>query len=220
MRKRQEQSKIGGILEWQSKEVSKLQEVLKTKQVLNKNQCENLLNKLVQVVDNFNVMSTSTNETSNTGLVLEELCRIIQRVRVLIEDCGKQKWCHALAFQMNNMEAFRELVYDLKCFWDAICNIYSPLCVESQYDIPLIDFNVATYDEIQGDEEDVEKRLLQCLQTMPNDLEDYRLAKYLLRRMQYDMHATSERCRIACFGDFKAFYKTGAQKIYRFWPRG
>jgi serine/threonine protein kinase len=84
---------------------------------------------------------------------------------------------------MNNREAFRELVYDLKCFWDAICDIYSPLCVESQYDIPLIDFNVATYDEIQGDEEDMEKRL----QIMPNDWEDYRLAKYLLRRMQYDL---------------------------------
>jgi hypothetical protein len=162
LQKKQEQSKPRCILEWQSKEASKLQEVLKTKQVLNKKQCEHLLNKLVQVVDNFNMMSTSTKETSNIGLALEELCRIIQRVRVLVEDCGKQEWCHAVAFQMNNREAFRELVYDLKCFWDAICDIYSPLCVESQYDIPLIDFNVATYDEIQGDEEDMEKSSKQC----------------------------------------------------------
>ena len=136
VRKRQEQNKLGDILEWQSKEVTKLHEVLKTKQVLNKRQCENLLNKLDRVVYHFNGMITSTNETSNIGLVLEELCRIIQRVRVLVEDCGKQEWCHAAAFQMNNREAFRELVYDLKCFWDAICEIYSLWCVESQYDIP------------------------------------------------------------------------------------
>jgi hypothetical protein len=219
VQKRQEQSKHGCIWEWQSKEVSKLQEVLKTKQVLNKKQCQHLLNKLVQVVDNFNVMSTSTKETSNIGLALEELCRIIQRVRVLVEDCGKQEWCHAVAFQMNNMEAFRELVYDLKYFWDAICDIYSPLCVESQYDIPLIDFNVATYDEIQGDEEDVEKKLLQCLETMPNDLEEYRLAKYLLRRMQYDLQQV-KGAELNASEVSKDFIKPELNKKTRFRPSG
>jgi len=183
VRKGQEQSKPGGILEWQSEDLTKLHEVLKAKQVLNKKQCENLLNKLDQVVYHFNRMITYTNETSNIELVLEELCRIFQRVRELVKDCGKEEWCHAAAFQMNNREAFRELVYDLKCFWDAIYKMYSPLYVESQHDIPCIDFNVATYDEIQSDEENLEERL----KTMPNDSEDYELAKYLLRRLQYDL---------------------------------
>ena len=90
VRKGQEQSKPRGILEWQSEELTKLYEVLKAKQVLNKKQCENLLNKLIQVVYHFNWMITFINETPNIRLVLEELCRIIQRVRVLVEDCGKQ----------------------------------------------------------------------------------------------------------------------------------
>jgi hypothetical protein len=40
VRKRQEQSKPRGILEWQSGKIIKLHEVLKAKQVLNEKQCE------------------------------------------------------------------------------------------------------------------------------------------------------------------------------------
>ena len=106
VRKGQQQNKHGDIMQCQSDKLTKLREVLKTKQVLNKKQCENLLNKLNRVVYHFNGMVMSINKTPNIGHVLEELCRIIQRVHVLVEDCGKQEWCHAAAFQMNNMEAF------------------------------------------------------------------------------------------------------------------
>ncbi len=184
MKGQKQSNELGDILKWQREEVTKLQEVLKAEQVLNEKQCINLVEKLDQVVLNVNEMMTSTKGTSNDfGLMLGELCRITRKVRILVEDCGKQEWWNAAAFQMNNREAFRELVYDVKCIWDAICEIYSPLCAESQHGIPCIDFNVATFDENQGDEEDLEKMLSICLQTTPN----HKLAKYLLKRVQYDL---------------------------------
>ena len=162
VRKRQKQSnELGDILKWQREEVTKVQEVLKAEQVLNEKQCINLVEKLDQVALYVNEMITSTKETTNKfGLVLGELCRITRKIRILIQDCGKQEWCNAATFQMNNREAFRELVDDLQCFWEAMCEKYLAIYADSQnFRIPCIDFSVATYDEIESDEKAMVERL-------------------------------------------------------------
>ena len=80
-------------MKWQREEVIELQEVLKAEQVLNEKQCINLVDKLNQVVLYVNEMITSTKETTNKfGLVLGELRRITQKIRTLVQDCGKQEW--------------------------------------------------------------------------------------------------------------------------------
>ena len=188
--KGQKQSnELRDILKWQKEAVTKLQEVLKAEQVLNEKQCINLVNKLAQVVLCVNEMITSTKETSNKfGLVLGELHRITRKVRVLVQDCGKQGWCNAVAFQMNNTQAFRELVDDLQCFWDAMCEKYLAIYADSQnFRIPCIDFNVATYDEIESDEKALVEKLEKRLEMMSDDSEEYKLATHLLRRLQFEL---------------------------------
>ena len=188
--KGQKQSiEIGDILNWQREDVTKLQEVLEAKQVLNEKQCRNLVEKLDQVALHVNEMIISTKEmTRKFGLVLGELRRITQKIRILVQDCGKQEWCHAMAFQMNNTEAFRELVDDLQCIWDAICEKYLAIYPDSQnFRIPCIDFSVATYDEIESDEKALVERLEKRLEMMPDDSEEYELAKHLLRRLQFEL---------------------------------
>ena len=188
--KGQKQSnELGDILKWQREEVTKLQEVLKAKQVLNEKQCRNLVQKLDQVAFYVNEMITSTKETTNKfGLVLGELCRTTRKVRILVEDCGRQEWCDAMTFQMNNTEAFRELVDDLECFWDAMREKYLAIYPDSQnFSIPCIDFSVATYDEIESDEKAMVERLQTGLQSMPNDSKEHKLGKYLLRRLQFEL---------------------------------
>jgi hypothetical protein len=182
-------NELGDIMKWQREEVSKLQEVLKAERVLNEKQCINLVGKLDQVAHYVNEMITSTKETTNKfGLVLGELRRITRKIRLLVQDCVKQEWCDAMAFQMNNTEAFRELVDDLQCFWDAICEKYSAIYPYSQhFRIPSIDFSVATYDEIKSDEKAMAERLEKRLEMMPNDSEEYKLAKYLMRRLQFEL---------------------------------
>ena len=187
--KGQKQSdELEDILKWQREEVTKLQEVLKAEQMLNEKQCKNLVVKLDQVVLYVNEMITSTKEaTYKFGLVLGELHRITQKIRILVQDCGKQEWCNAMAFQMNNTEAFRELVDDLQCFWDAMCEKYIAMYPDSQnFRIPCIDFTVATYDEIESDEKTMVERLEKRLETIANDSKDYELAKHLLRRFQFE----------------------------------
>ena len=179
----------GDILKWQREEVTKLQEVLKAEQVLNEKQCINLVKKLDQVTLYVNEMITSSEEATNRfGLVLEELRRITRKVVILVQDCGKQEWCDVVAFQMNNTEAFRELVDDLECFWDAMRETYLAIYPDSQnFRMPCIDFSVATYDEVESDEEALVKRLVKRLETPPNNSEDYELAKHLLKRLQFDL---------------------------------
>jgi hypothetical protein len=125
-------NELGDILKWQREEVTNLQEILKAEQVLNGKQCINLVEKLDQVVLYVNEMITCTKEMTNKfGLVLGELRRITRKIRILVEDCGKQEWCNVVAFQMNNTEAFRELVDDLQCFWDAMCEKYLAIYPDS-----------------------------------------------------------------------------------------
>ena len=160
--KGQKQShEFGDILKWQREEVTKLQEVLKADQVLNEKQCINLVDKLDQVALYVNKIITSTKETMNRfGLVLEELRRITQKVVILVQECGKQEWCDVVAFQMNNTEAFREIVDDLKCFWDAMRETYLAIYPDSQkFRMPCIDFSVASYDEVESDKEALVERL-------------------------------------------------------------
>ena len=187
--KEQKQSnELGDILNWQREEVTKLREVLKAEQVLNEKQCINLVEKLDQVVLYVNKMITCTKETTNDlGLVLGELHRITRKVRILVQDCGKQEWCNIVAFQINNREAFRELVYDLRCFWDAMCEKYLAIDPVSQFRIPCIDFSVATYDEIESDEKALVERLEKCLEMTPIGSTEYELEKYLLRRLRFKL---------------------------------
>jgi serine/threonine protein kinase len=182
-------NELGDILKWQREEVTNLQEILKAEQVLNGKQCINLVDKLDQVVLYVNEMIICTKETTNKfGLVLGELRRITRKIRILVKDCGKQEWCNVVAFQMNNTEAFRELVDDLQCFWDAMCEKYLAIYPGSRnFNIPYIDFSVATYNEIESDEKAMVERLKICLETMPKDFEGYELAKYLLKRLQFEL---------------------------------
>jgi serine/threonine protein kinase len=186
---RKQSNELGDILKWQREEVTNLQEILKVEQVLNGKQCINLVDKLDQVVLYVNEMITCTKETTNKfGLVLGELRRVTRKIRILVEDCGKQEWCNVVAFQINNTESFRELMDDLQCFWDAMCEKYLAIYPDSHdFRIPSIDFSVATYDEIESDEKAMVERLEKCLETMPNDSEGYELGKYLLRRLQFEL---------------------------------
>jgi hypothetical protein len=98
--KEQKQSnELGDILSWEREEVTKLREVLKAEVVLNEKQCINLVEKLDQVVLYVNEMITCTKETTNElELVLGELHHITRKVRILVQDCGKQEsWCYCQA---------------------------------------------------------------------------------------------------------------------------
>jgi serine/threonine protein kinase len=112
-----------------------------------------------------------------------ELRRIIHKGGALVNECGSGDWCRAALFQLNNKEAFRELVFDLKCCWEAVHEIYSTKLPNPQNCTECKDFNVATLKEVESDEQDLQKKLENVLE----DSKEHILAKHLLKRLKCDL---------------------------------
>ena len=177
------QCELSKFMLWKEEEMIKMQTTLRRNDVLNKRQCTNLVTKLSTTINSINAMITSIKQSFEVRIVVMELHRIIQKGGALVNECGSGDWCCAALFQLNNKEAFRELVFDLECCWEAVHEIYLTNHSNPQNYIMCKDFNVATLKEVEGDEKDLENKLEKVLE----DSKDYRLAKHLLKRLRCDL---------------------------------
>ena len=166
---------VGGLLQWQKEEICRLEGILNGNEVLNKKQCKHLLTKLNKVVECVRNLITSSSEVQEFGVALEELCCITQKLGVVMSECGNQNRSQAIALQINNKEAFRELVYDLRCCWDVIYEMHSTSHLGSHPVIFTIDFDMPTLKEIEDDEK--------VLQESLNDGNNYKWREHLLQRL-------------------------------------
>jgi hypothetical protein len=118
------QCEFSEFLQWKEEEIIKMQTILQRDDVLNKRQCTNLVTKLSTTMHSFVEIITCIKSSFEIRIVVMELHRIIQKGGALVDECGSGDWCHAALFQLNNKEAFRELVFNLKCCWEATHEIY------------------------------------------------------------------------------------------------
>src|ERR1700738_4768711 len=92
-------------------------------EVLNRRQCENLL-------DNFRkgVQAIETIVEGSHGDVFrrveEDMLLIVKKARGVIEECCNDDWCEVVVKQMNNKETFRELLEDFECSFHTMCNVF------------------------------------------------------------------------------------------------
>ena len=166
---------IGGLLQWQKEEIRRLEEISNGKEVLNKKQCKHVLTKLNNVVECVGKMITLSNEVQEFGVALEELCCITQKLGVVVSECVNQNRCQAIAFQINNKEAFRELVSDLKCCWDVIHEMHSTNHRGSDHVMFTVDLDMPTLKEIEDDEK--------VLQDSLKDGSNYEWREHIRRRL-------------------------------------
>ena len=164
---------IGGSLQWKKEELSTLEEILNGNEVTNKKQCKHLLTELHKVVECVEKMIALSIEVQEFSVALEELCCITQILGVMVSECRNQNQCQAIAFQINNKEAFRELVYDLRCCWDVIHDIHSASHARLHSVMFTINLNVPTLQEIEDDEKVLEEIL--------EDGRNYKWREYLWR---------------------------------------
>src|ERR1700738_4867180 len=93
-------------------------------EVLNRRQCENLL-------DNFRkgVQAIETIVEGSHGDVFrqveEDMLLVVNKARGVIEECCNDDWCRVVVKQMNNKETFRELLEDFECSFHTMCNAIS-----------------------------------------------------------------------------------------------
>ena len=92
---------------------------------LNRYQCNYLAQTLQQITKSICRISSYANEfPNNCELLLKELFGIIERAKLLVQECYGEKWWHVALLQVHNEEAFQDLIMDLKSCYD---NIYRHL---------------------------------------------------------------------------------------------
>ena len=143
---------VGGLLQWQMKEISMLEGILNGNEVFNKKQCKHLLTQLKKVQVCVCEMITTSSAVQELGVALEELSYTTQKLGVVMSECRYQNRSQAIAFQVNNKEVFRELVYDLRCCWDVIHEMHSASHPQSHLVMFTIDLDMPTLKEIEDDE--------------------------------------------------------------------
>ena len=166
---------VGGLLQWQKEEICRLEGISNGNEVLNKKQCKHLLTKLEKIEECVHKMITLSSEVQEFGVAIEELCFITQKLGVLMSECGNQNRSQAITFQINNKEAFRELVFDLRCCWDVIYEMHSTSHLGSHPVMFTIDLDMPTLKEIEDDEK--------VLQESLNDGNNYEWREHLLQRL-------------------------------------
>ena len=151
-------------------------------EVLNRRQCENLLSnfqKGVQMLHNI-----TNDQTQVFHEAQKDLFRIVNKGRVLIEECCNENWVDATVMQLNNKEWFRELLLDFESCFHTLCEISCHYNPHEKDKILAFKDNTTFYptstNEVEEDQISICGRLSK-FSDMCNtkDCKDCRLARYL-----------------------------------------
>jgi serine/threonine protein kinase len=152
--------------------------------LLNENQCNNLVANFQKGVEAIQkIEKGSRRDVFNK--VEQDLVRIVNKAKNVVDECSKEDWCHGAVLQINNKETFRELLLDLECCFHTMCDI-SQLCYQGQSKSIIQIQNCTTFyptsiDEVEEDENSLHRRLSKHLTI--DTIEDRALAQYLLGRV-------------------------------------
>jgi hypothetical protein len=89
--------------------------------LLNHRQCQDLSSKLSKIT--LNIRELLSHCGVSAGLfrpALENLYRHLEKAKVLVSECGDKDWCNAAVFQIQNENAFREILLDVGLCYNAI----------------------------------------------------------------------------------------------------
>src|ERR1700738_5137157 len=118
-------------------------DILLREEILNRKQCENLLSTFRKGVE---ILHNITNGPAQVFHEAEkDLFRIVNKGRVLIEECCNEKWVDATVMQLNNKEWFRELLSDFKSCFHTLCDISCRYDAHEKERILAIKDNTAFY---------------------------------------------------------------------------
>jgi serine/threonine protein kinase len=152
--------------------------------LLNERQCNNLVANFQKGVEAIQkIKKGSRRDVFNE--MEQDLVRIVNKAKNVVDECCKEDWCHGVVFQINNKETFRELLLDLEYCFHTMCDI-SQMCYRGQSQSIIQTQNCTTFyptsiDEVEEDENSLHRRLSKHLTI--DTIEDRALAQYLLGRV-------------------------------------
>ena len=152
--------------------------------LLNEKQCSNLVANFRKGVEAIQKIKKGS-QRNVFGEVEQDLVRIVNKAKNVVDECCKEDWCRGAVLQIDNKETFRELLLDLECCFHTIRDI-SQMCYRGQRQNILetqscTTFYPASIDEVEEDENSLHRRLSKHLAI--DTIEDRALAQYLLGRV-------------------------------------
>ena len=159
---------------------------------LNQSQCICLvqtLEKFTKSVENA-FSHTDESDLNSCDLLFKELFVIIERAKLLVQECYGEKWWHASLLQIHNEEAFQDLFMDVKSCHDDFFQHLKGQCVgkldQFQEDVS---FSLSTMSELGVEDRRVLVRRLQTtVESMHSSSknkvasEELTITAYLLKR--------------------------------------
>ena len=161
---------------------------------LNPHQCRSMSSKLESTmrsiqdllysVDNFSLVCSS--------MALENFYRVSEKAKQLVESCCSENWCQASAFQIQNEEAFKEILLETSLSYNTICTLAEDINSSTEFsfhDLRLTStFEPPSADEILKDQvalRDRFNRLVNVTSGSSSRTRSQHLAWYLLGRLNY-----------------------------------
>ena len=157
-------------------------DILSREEVLNRKQCENLLSNFRKGVE---ILHNITNGPAQVFHEAEkDLFRIVNKGRVLIEECCNENWVDATVMQLNNKEWFRELLSDFESCFHTLCEISCHYNAHEKERILAIKDNTTFYptstNAVEEDQTLICGRLSKHLDSCnTKDCKDCKLVRYL-----------------------------------------
>ncbi|KAG0576703.1 hypothetical protein KC19_5G101300 [Ceratodon purpureus] len=167
-----------------------------TDEPLNPYQCRSLSSKLLRTLENIVGLiyfwdQDSSSATSNTAtlstVALETFYLVSERAKELVESCSSVDWCQASTFQIQNEEAFKDILVETSLCYNTIYELvkdkvlYQDLRRTSTFEPP-------TSAEVMQDRIALLQRYQDFLSAALTSQSNYRkhhLARHLLRRLKY-----------------------------------
>lgn len=175
---------------------------------LNQNQCLYLSQKLGEIIESIQGIISHVDEFPNSfDLLLTELLQIIEKAKLLVEQCCGQNWYHAALLQINNEEEFEDLLMDLENCYDDIFQQAKDHCGE-QFNYHRVKFLPSTkrLKLINDDKHAFMRKLEATTKTSrsfhenDNFEEEFNVAVHLLKRFEKPTNFAIDQSHIEGWG--------------------
>ncbi|KAG0581362.1 hypothetical protein KC19_4G245200 [Ceratodon purpureus] len=192
--------------------IERIRELILHEELLNPHQCRSISSKLERTLSSIERIVDSVDDASLVYgcTALENLYRVSEKGKDLVESCCRPDWCQASAFQIQNEEAFREILLETGLGYNTICKVVEDINQDREFvydDLRKTStFDPPSADEVLKDRIALHDRLKNLVVNDANYISDghirsQHLAKYLLRRMIHslDQHSDAEDFDVQAF---------------------
>jgi hypothetical protein len=162
---------------------TQMKKLVQGSNVLNKNECLHLTNISFLLVEGIQNMIKSLHGKVKLGSSMEDLYRVMKKIEVIIQDCGRVDWVHASLWQMDNEEEFREVLEELKCNFDTMCGQFQSMGVNVHGLQESIHFRPIKFLEVEEDQEALKSRLLAHVEATKECPEEQEIVKHAHKRL-------------------------------------